>query len=50
MLSPISEDYREELGSIVEVLNRLTPGQIESRLFNTLASGIDLLERVIAEM
>jgi CRISPR-associated protein Cst2 len=46
MLSALSESYREEIDSIVETLNRLTPKMIESHPFATLAQGIAGLERI----
>jgi CRISPR-associated protein Cst2 len=48
MLSPLSESYRAEIESIVETMNRLTPEMIEARPFETLAQGIERLERTAA--
>jgi len=48
MLSPLSETYREEIGSIVETMNRLTPEMIEAHPFATLAQGLERLERLAA--
>jgi CRISPR-associated protein Cst2 len=44
MLSPLSETYREEIGSIVETMNRLTPEMIEAHPFATLAQGLERLQ------
>ena len=49
MLSPLSESYREELLSVSETLNRITPGAIDARPFDSLATGLEMLERVAAE-
>ncbi len=46
MLSPLSAGYRDEIASITETLNRLTPGAIEARAFDGLAEGVALLERI----
>jgi CRISPR-associated protein Cst2 len=48
MLSPLSETYREEIASIVETMNRLTPEMIEAHRFETLAQGLERLERAAA--
>jgi CRISPR-associated protein Cst2 len=50
MLSPLSERYREDIGSIAETLNRLTPGAVDARSFNGLASAVGLLERIATEL
>jgi CRISPR-associated protein Cst2 len=50
MLSPISDNYRAEIGSIVETLNRLTPGAVEARTFDRLSDGVALLERISSEL
>jgi CRISPR-associated protein Cst2 len=46
MLSPLSETYREEIGLIVEMMNRLTPEMIEAHPFATLAQGLERLQRL----
>ncbi|HKE26763.1 MAG TPA: DevR family CRISPR-associated autoregulator [Bryobacteraceae bacterium] len=48
MLSPLSETYREEIESIVETMNRLTPEMIDAYRFTTLAQGIERLEQIAA--
>lgn len=48
MLSPLSETYRAEIESIAETMNRLTPDMIEAHSFETLAEGIERLERMAA--
>lgn len=48
MLSPLSEGYRNEIGSIVETLNKLTPGAVQSRCFAGLSEGVSLLEEISA--
>jgi CRISPR-associated protein Cst2 len=50
MLSPLSESYREEIGSIALVLNRLAPDTVDVRRFEALAQGVELLERTTAEL
>src|SRR5215472_8963396 len=50
MLSPLSEGYREDIGSIAETLNRLTPGAIDARPFDGVASAVGLLERIATEL
>lgn len=47
-LSPLSETYRAEIESIAETMNRLTPDMIEAHSFETLAEGIERLERMAA--
>ena len=49
MLSPLSENYRNDINSIAETLNRLSPGAIESRPFDSLASVVALLEAVSSQ-
>jgi CRISPR-associated protein Cst2 len=49
-LSPLSAGYSEEIGSIAETLNRLTPGGIEARPFECLANVAAFLERIAAEV
>jgi CRISPR-associated protein Cst2 len=46
MLSPLSSDYREEIGSVVETLNRLTPGSVEVRTFEGLGQAASVLEGI----
>src|SRR5271156_6064366 len=36
MLSPLSEGYRNDIGSIAETLNRITPDAVQARLFGDL--------------
>jgi CRISPR-associated protein Cst2 len=43
MMSPLSDTYREEVGSIAGVLNRLVPGAISAHRFDSLGEGIELL-------
>jgi CRISPR-associated protein Cst2 len=50
MLSPISDGYRQDIGSIAEVLNRLTPGAVQARFFDSLADGVALLEKASMEL
>jgi hypothetical protein len=47
MLSPVSDGYRVQVQSIAETLNRMTPGALDSRSFDSLASGIALLETIL---
>lgn len=49
MLSPISENYREEIGSVAETLNRITPGAVAANRFDSLAAGVTLLQQAAAE-
>jgi CRISPR-associated protein Cst2 len=46
MLSPLSEGYRNDIGSIAETLNRLTPDAVQARCFGGLAEGVALLEGI----
>jgi CRISPR-associated protein Cst2 len=46
MLSPLSAGYCDQIGSIAEALNRLTPDAIDARPFGCLASGAGLLEAI----
>jgi len=48
MLSPLSPDYREEIGSVVETLNRLTPGSVERLDFTGLGEAATVLEGLIS--
>jgi CRISPR-associated protein Cst2 len=50
MLSPLSEGYRQEVSSIAGTLNRLTPKAVHAHLFDGLAEGVALLERVSTEL
>jgi CRISPR-associated protein Cst2 len=50
MLSPLSESYRNEISSIAETLNRLTPNAVQARFFGGLAEGVALLEGISKEL
>ena len=50
MLSPLSKGYRQDIASIAETLNRITPAAIETRPFDNLASAIASLEQIAAEV
>jgi len=50
MLSPLSERYREEISSIAETLNRITPDAVDTRSFDGVAGGVALLEQIAAEI
>jgi hypothetical protein len=50
MMSPLSDTYREEVGSIADVLNRLVPGAISTHWFDSLGEGIELLGNANAEI
>ncbi len=50
MLSPVSDGYRVQVHSIAETLNRMTPGALDSRSFDNLASGIARLETISSEL
>ena len=50
MLSPLSDGFRESIGSIAETLNRVTPEAVHAHLFEGLADGAALLERISAEI
>jgi CRISPR-associated protein Cst2 len=50
MLSPLSENYRSEIGSIAETLNRITPDAVQARFFDGLAEGVTLLEKFSQEL
>ena len=49
LLSALSKTYREEIRSIADTLNRLVPDAIQVHLFDGLASGVALLERIASE-
>jgi CRISPR-associated protein Cst2 len=48
MLSPLSDSYRSEIESIAGTMNRLAPETIEAHPFETLAQGLERLERAAA--
>jgi CRISPR-associated protein Cst2 len=50
MLSPLTEGYRQDVSSIAETLNRLTPDAIQARSFDRMAEGVAMLERVSMEL
>jgi CRISPR-associated protein Cst2 len=50
MLSPLSESYRQDMISVVETLNRVTPDAIHARPFDGLADGVAILERMSTEL
>jgi CRISPR-associated protein Cst2 len=50
MLSPLSDGYRNSIGSIAETLNKLTPDAVHAHFFDGLAGGVALLERVSSEL
>jgi CRISPR-associated protein Cst2 len=50
MLSPLSQRYRQDIASIAETLNRVTPDAVQAQWFDGLAEGAALLERVSAEL
>jgi len=47
-LSPLSERYRQDIASISGTLNSTTPDAIRSRVFENLAEGVALLDRISA--
>jgi CRISPR-associated protein Cst2 len=49
MFSPLSKQYREEIGSIAATLNRITPGAIDARQFESLGVVTAMLERIAGE-
>jgi CRISPR-associated protein Cst2 len=49
MLSPLSGGYREEIRSIAETLNKLTPKAVRAQVFEGMAEGVALLEKISAE-
>jgi CRISPR-associated protein Cst2 len=49
MLSPLGASYRQEIESIAETLNRLTPGAVQAKLFDRMAQAVSLLERIATE-
>lgn len=49
MVSPLSEDYRNEIASISETLNKVAPEGVQVRTFTGMAEGIAFLETVSAE-
>jgi CRISPR-associated protein Cst2 len=49
MFSPLSKQYREEIGSIAATLNRITPGAIDARQFESLGIVTAMLERIAGE-
>jgi CRISPR-associated protein Cst2 len=50
LLSPLSANYRAEISSIAETLNRLTPGAVKVRSFDGLAEGVSFLEEIASEV
>ena len=50
MLSPVSDAFRVEIIAIAETLNRMTPGALDSRPFDSLAGGVALLETISSEI
>lgn len=46
MLSPLSADYGEEIKSVVETLNRLSPGSVEIRAFEDFGEAAAVLEGI----
>jgi CRISPR-associated protein Cst2 len=49
MISPLSSDYRDEICSVAEALNRSTPGSINACPFSGMAETVAMLERIAAE-
>lgn len=49
MLSALSSDYRDEICSITETLNRLAPGSVQAQRFGTIGEAATILESVAAE-
>jgi CRISPR-associated protein Cst2 len=49
MLSPLSTSFRVEIESIANTLNQLTPDAVQALPFDSLATGVALLERISAE-
>jgi CRISPR-associated protein Cst2 len=47
-VSPLCSEYRDQMNQITESLNRMAPDTISARQFDSLASGIALLEHVAA--
>jgi CRISPR-associated protein Cst2 len=50
LLSPLGDGYRQQMLSIAETLNRLTPGAVNAQLFDSLASGVEFLETIASEL
>ena len=50
LLSPLGDGYRQQMLSIAETLNRLTPGAVNARLFDSLATGVEFLETTASEL
>jgi CRISPR-associated protein Cst2 len=46
VLSPLSNGYRNSIGSITETLNKLTPDAVHAHFFDGLADAVALLERI----
>jgi CRISPR-associated protein Cst2 len=50
MLSPLSAGFRDQIHSIAETLNKLTPGAVVAHSFDGLAEGVALMEKASAEL
>ena len=49
-VSPLANEYREQMESITETLNRLAPEAIGSRRFGSLADGVRVLQEIASEV
>jgi CRISPR-associated protein Cst2 len=45
-VSPLSDAYRDQMIEIAETLNKLAPGSVDAKHFDSLASGVALLEKI----
>ncbi|HEY9867613.1 MAG TPA: hypothetical protein V6D08_00275, partial [Candidatus Obscuribacterales bacterium] len=45
-ISPLHDQYREQIGQIAEVLNRVSPDAIEVHTFDSMADGVRLLTEI----
>jgi CRISPR-associated protein Cst2 len=50
MLSPLAPNYHQEVASIGETFNKLTPGAVTTEFFESLAAGAALLEKRSSEI
>ncbi len=50
LISPLSDDYRHQVESVSEVLNRVHSGAIRTAKFDTMADGVAVLQSLASEM
>lgn len=49
-VSPLNDNYRDEMIAVASVLNRITPDSVECWSFDTLAGAVEILAKIAAEV